>query len=66
MPGASDGVSLIVLNSPKGGTGKSSLARHLLVSAVQNGIEAIGIDFDKQGKFLQMASSTRKDPRHLP
>jgi chromosome partitioning protein len=40
---------VIVLCSPKGGTGKSSLARHLLVSAAQAGLDVVGIDFDKQG-----------------
>ena len=42
------GCRVVVLCSPKGGTGKSSLARHLLVSAAQDGRQAIGLDFDKQ------------------
>lgn len=44
---------IIVLCSPKGGTGKSSLARHLLVSACQEGMNAVGLDFDKQGTLTK-------------
>ena len=36
------------------------MARHLLVSAVQNGIEAIGIDFDKQGSFFKWQARREK------
>lgn len=42
---------VILVSSPKGGSGKSVLARHILVSARQAGIDAIGIDFDRQGTF---------------
>jgi chromosome partitioning protein len=38
----------ILISSPKGGSGKSVLARHLLVSAAQAGIKTIGLDFDRQ------------------
>ncbi len=44
---------IVVLCSPKGGTGKSSLARHLLVSAAQSGVSAVGLDFDKQGTLMK-------------
>ena len=38
----------ILISSPKGGSGKSVLARHLLVSAAQAGLRSIGLDFDRQ------------------
>lgn len=42
---------IVLVSSPKGGSGKSVLARHLLVSAGQAGLDAAGIDFDRQGTF---------------
>ncbi|MFC7556822.1 ParA family protein [Pseudoroseomonas wenyumeiae] len=38
----------ILISSPKGGSGKSVLARHLLVSAAQAGLRSVGLDFDRQ------------------
>jgi chromosome partitioning protein len=38
----------ILISSPKGGSGKSVLARHLLVSAAQAGLRPVGLDFDRQ------------------
>ena len=38
----------MLLSSPKGGTGKSSLARNLLVCGAQAGLNVLGIDFDRQ------------------
>ena len=46
---------IILVSSPKGGSGKSVLARHILVSASQSGISSIGIDFDQQGTFDKWA-----------
>lgn len=40
---------IILLSSPKGGTGKSSLARNILVSAAKADVRVLGIDFDPQG-----------------
>ena len=40
---------VILLSSPKGGTGKSSLARNILVSAAKSDMCVLGIDFDPQG-----------------
>jgi chromosome partitioning protein len=51
---------IVVLCSPKGGTGKSSLARHLLVSAAQNGVRSVGIDFDKQGTLMKWQTRREK------
>ncbi|MGI4809176.1 MAG: AAA family ATPase [Janthinobacterium lividum] len=39
---------IIMLSSPKGGVGKSSLARNILVLAARAGRSVIGIDFDQQ------------------
>ena len=46
---------IILVSSPKGGSGKSVLARHLLVSASQAGLDVLGIDFDRQGTFEKWA-----------
>ena len=54
------GSHVVVLCSPKGGTGKSSLARHLLVSASQDGRHAIGLDFDRQGTLAKWQSRRDK------
>ncbi len=35
---------VLLISSPKGGSGKSVLSRHLLVSAAQAGIRAIGLE----------------------
>jgi chromosome partitioning protein len=40
---------LVLVCSPKGGQGKSMLARNLLVCAALNGVRAVGLDFDQQG-----------------
>jgi chromosome partitioning protein len=57
---AANGCRIVVLCSPKGGTGKSSLARHLLVSAAQNGVRSVGVDFDKQGTLTKWQSRREK------
>ncbi|NPD69846.1 ParA family protein (plasmid) [Lichenicola cladoniae] len=53
---------IVLVSSPKGGSGKSVLARHLLVSASQAGLDVLGIDFDRQGtleKWAQRREVTR-------
>jgi chromosome partitioning protein len=49
MGEAMNGQCIIVFSSPKGGVGKSSISRNLLVVAAQQGRKALGIDFDQQG-----------------
>lgn len=39
---------IVLLSSPKGGVGKSSLARNLLVLATKAGRSVVGVDLDKQ------------------
>lgn len=47
---------LLLISSPKGGSGKSVLSRHVLVSAAQSGVRAIGIDFDRQQTLAKWAA----------
>lgn len=47
---------LLLISSPKGGSGKSVLSRHILVSAAQSGVRAIGIDFDRQQTLAKWAA----------
>jgi chromosome partitioning protein len=57
------GCKIILITSPKGGSGKSVLSRHLLVSAAQSGIAALGFDFDRQqtlAKWSQRRARTRE------
>jgi len=54
---------IILITSPKGGSGKSVLSRHLLVSAAQAGFSALGLDFDRQqtlAKWAQRRARTRE------
>lgn len=46
---------LITVSSPKGGVGKTTIARGLLVRAAQLGIRTAGIDFDPQLGLLKWA-----------
>src|SRR5215217_6804886 len=39
---------VVLLSSPKGGVGKSSLSRNILASAAQVGKRVVGIDLDQQ------------------
>jgi len=57
---------VILVSSPKGGSGKSVLARHFLVSARQAGIDAVGIDFDRQGTFDKWGQRRRTTLQKLP
>lgn len=60
---ASPAGKIILITSPKGGSGKSVLSRHLLVSAAQAGIGALGLDFDRQQtlfKWGQRRARTRE------
>lgn len=60
----------ILVSSPKGGSGKSVIARHLLTAAAQDGLNVIGIDYDRQGtldKWGQRRAHTRsKFPDFAP
>jgi chromosome partitioning protein len=58
--------SLVVICSPKGGTGKTSLARNLLVAAGQADISSLGIDFDQQGSLLKWQARRSKTREMYP
>jgi chromosome partitioning protein len=46
---------IVLVSSPKGGSGKSVISRHLLVSAAQTGVRSIGLDFDRQQTLAKWA-----------
>lgn len=46
---------ILLISSPKGGSGKSVLSRHILVSAAQAGVRVIGLDFDRQQTLAKWA-----------
>ena len=44
---------------PKGGTGKTTIAAHLLVSAAKAGRTVLGVDFDPQGTLVRWSKERR-------
>jgi chromosome partitioning protein len=46
---------IIMASSPKGGVGKSTLCRNLLVCAAHDGKKVLGLDFDAQGTLATWA-----------
>ena len=57
---------VLLVSSPKGGSGKSVLSRHVLVSAVQAGIHAIGLDFDRQQTLTKWAARRARTREAFP
>src|SRR3712207_2826514 len=57
---------IVLLISPKGGTGKSSLARHLLVCGALAGLNVFGVDFDRQGTLTKWAQRREKLRQGIP
>jgi chromosome partitioning protein len=57
---------ILLISSPKGGSGKSVLSRHLLVSAAQAGIRVIGLDFDRQQTLAKWAARRAKTREAFP
>jgi len=57
---------LLLISSPKGGSGKSVLSRHILVSAAQSGIRAIGLDFDRQQTLTKWAVRRARTRQAFP
>ncbi len=57
---------IILLSSPKGGVGKSSIARNLLVIAAQSGRKVLGLDFDQQGTLATWANRRERARVTLP
>jgi chromosome partitioning protein len=60
------GGKIILITSPKGGSGKSVLSRHLLVSAAQAGIPGLGLDFDRQQTFRKWAERRARTREAFP
>jgi chromosome partitioning protein len=61
-----NGCRLLLIGSPKGGSGKSVLSRHLLVSAAQSRVRAIGLDFDRQQTFTKWAMRRARTREAFP
>lgn len=57
---------VLLISSPKGGSGKSVLSRHLLVSAAQAGVRAIGLDFDRQQTLAKWAARRARTREAFP
>ena len=57
---------VLLISSPKGGSGKSVLSRHLLVSAAQAGVRAIGLDFDRQQTLTKWAARRARTREAFP
>ena len=57
---------ILLVSSPKGGSGKSVLSRHLLVSAAQTGIHAVGLDFDRQQTLTKWAARRARTREAFP
>lgn len=60
---------IVLLSSPKGGVGKSSLARNLLVGAAKARLQVLGLDFDRQAtlaKWAERRTTLRESFPELP
>lgn len=57
---------VLLISSPKGGSGKSVLSRHILVSAAQAGVRAIGLDFDRQQTLAKWAARRARTREAFP
>lgn len=58
--------SVVMLSSPKGGVGKSSISRNLLVSAAQAGRKVAGLDLDAQKTLATWAERRERVRSSLP
>lgn len=57
---------ILLISSPKGGSGKSVLSRHILISAAQAGVRAIGLDLDRQQTLAKWASRRARTREAFP
>lgn len=57
---------IITVCSPKGGVGKTTLTRCLLVAGAQAGLSVIGVDFDPQQSLRKWAGRREMTRRALP
>jgi chromosome partitioning protein len=58
--------SVVMLSSPKGGVGKSSISRNLLVSAARAGRSVVGLDLDTQKTLTTWAERRERVCTALP
>ncbi|MFC0389161.1 nucleotide-binding protein [Muricoccus vinaceus] len=56
----------IMLSSPKGGVGKSSLARNILVLAARAGHSVTGVDFDQQATLATWTQRRERARSSIP
>jgi chromosome partitioning protein len=57
---------IVMVCAPKGGVGKTTMARSLLVNAVINDKRAIGIDFDEQQSLITWAMDRERTRAQIP
>jgi chromosome partitioning protein len=57
---------VIVLGGSKGGCGRSTISRNMLVAARQAGLKAVGLDFDEQRTFRKWADRRAKQRESVP
>jgi chromosome partitioning protein len=57
---------LLLVSSPKGGSGKSVLSRHLVVCAAQASVRTIGLDFDRQQTFAKWSARRERTREAFP
>lgn len=57
---------VMMVCSPKGGVGKTTIARCLLVAGAQAGLHTTGLDFDPQQSLTKWAGRRQKTSRSLP
>jgi chromosome partitioning protein len=57
---------MVLMSSPKGGVGKSSLSRNLLVLAARSGKKAVGLDFDQQGTLATWSERRERVRASIP
>ena len=57
---------IIMLSSPKGGVGKSSIARNILVLAARAGKSVAGLDLDQQGTLATWAQRRERVRLQIP
>lgn len=58
--------SIVLLSSPKGGVGKSSLSRNILASAAQAGKQVVGIDLDQQSTLKTWSDRRERARSAIP
>jgi chromosome partitioning protein len=58
--------AIVLLSSPKGGVGKSSISRNILASAAQAGKRVAGIDLDQQSTLKTWSERRARARNAIP